>query len=196
MLDKKKMADPRYQKVLDAAAKVFSKKGFRHANMSDIAGELGLQKTSLYHHIESKEELLYVILFTACEYYLQVLGEVMSSSNSPHRLLEQAIEAYISSLVSQFDRAYLLLTESHNISGEHRRAIQFEISKYIGMWIELLERGISCGAFRADLNVKMTMLYIFGICNWSLHFYRPKCENSTKKLSQIITRSIMEGIRT
>ena len=196
MMDKKKMADSRHQKLLDAAVKVFSEKGFHHASMSAIAGEVGLQKTSLYHHIESKEELLYVILFAACEYYHQIFEEALSSSNNPHQVLEKAIETHIGLLVSHFDRASLVLNESHNLSGEYKRTIQLEINKLTSMWVGLLKRGISCGALRADLNVKMTMICIFGICNWVLQVYKPKGGESTKKLSRIITKGIMEGIRS
>ncbi len=195
LMDKGKMADSRYQKLLEAAVKLFGEKGFHRASMSDIAREVGLGKTTLYHHIESKEELLYVILFRACEYYQRVLREALSAPDDPCQSLEKAIEVHIDLLVSEFELASLVLNEFHHISGKYRRTIHSEINKLTGIWVELLERGISCGAFRSGLDVKMTLLCLFGICNGIAQAYKPERWNSTKELSQIITKGIMEGIR-
>src|SRR4051812_27611291 len=52
----------RDQEVLDAAAKVFHTRGYADASVQDIADELGILKGSLYHYIDSKEDLLFRLL--------------------------------------------------------------------------------------------------------------------------------------
>lgn len=52
----------RRDEVLDAAAKVFYRRGYAAASVQDIADELGLLKGSLYHYTSSKEDLLYELL--------------------------------------------------------------------------------------------------------------------------------------
>jgi AcrR family transcriptional regulator len=53
--------------ILTAAAQVFSQKGFHAASMQDIAQTVNLQKASLYHHIDSKQEILLALLDQALD---------------------------------------------------------------------------------------------------------------------------------
>ena len=46
------------EEILEAAAQIFSQKGYHGTSMQDIAEAVNLQKASLYHHISSKQELL------------------------------------------------------------------------------------------------------------------------------------------
>ncbi len=195
MITKEKLANPHFQAILNAAAKIFRTKGYHHANMSEIAREVGLQKASLYHHIESKEELLYAILLTACETYYQSFKKVLLSTQSPDILLKEAIIAHMTPILSEFDRSYLLLHELHNVTGEYRKEIDFEIKKYVSTWVDILERGKRSGLFRADLNVKITMLSIFGICNWTLQWYRPEGKYNARELSELYASNFLDGIR-
>src|SRR5579875_3080078 len=48
--------------IVAAAAKVFRTKGYHAATVQDIADEVGILKGSLYHHLDSKEELLYLVV--------------------------------------------------------------------------------------------------------------------------------------
>ena len=52
----------RDREVLDAATKVFHTRGYADASVQDIADELGILKGSLYHYIDSKEDLLFRLL--------------------------------------------------------------------------------------------------------------------------------------
>ena len=76
-LRKGKIENQRFKDILDASAKVFRKKGYHHANISDIAKEVGLQKGSLYHYIRGKEELLYRIIMSALGLYVNLLRGIV-----------------------------------------------------------------------------------------------------------------------
>src|SRR4051795_7441902 len=52
----------RDEEVLDAAARVFARRGYSDASVQDVADELGILKGSLYHYIATKEDLLYWLL--------------------------------------------------------------------------------------------------------------------------------------
>src|SRR2546430_17566854 len=49
-------------RVFEVAAEVFHRKGYDNASMSDVATAAGLTKAGLYHHVSSKESLLYTVL--------------------------------------------------------------------------------------------------------------------------------------
>lgn len=182
--------------ILDAAAKVFRKKGYHHATISDVAREVGLQKGSLYHHIKSKEELLYEIIMSALALYLESLRGIVVNEKPADRVLREAIIAHMQPIDIHFDQIYVFLNEMGSLSPEYREEVDRELENYERLWIKILEGGKVDGLFRPDLDCKMTMLWIFGMCNWIVRWYRPGGKYSTTDLAEMYARNILQGIRS
>jgi len=72
----------RLQKVIDAAAELFHKKGFKSATLDGLARELGLSKTALYHYVSSKEHLLSMVYGQAFEKIFERVHEI-SAMDAP-----------------------------------------------------------------------------------------------------------------
>ena len=71
------------EKILEAAAQIFSEKGYHAASMQDIAHAVNLQKASLYHHVSGKQEILFVLLDQALDILIERIGAVVDSTKSP-----------------------------------------------------------------------------------------------------------------
>ena len=55
------------ESILEAAAQIIREKGYHATSMSDIAHAVDLRKASLYHHVESKQEILVALLDQALD---------------------------------------------------------------------------------------------------------------------------------
>jgi AcrR family transcriptional regulator len=55
-------AEERVGQLIDAALRVFSAKGFKRAQMDDVAAEMGVSKGTVYNYVESKEALFYLLV--------------------------------------------------------------------------------------------------------------------------------------
>ena len=76
----KKPADERRRQLVNAATRLFSKKGYRGTTTEEIARAAGLTKGALYHHFKSKEDLLFELVNTHMnEYRGQVLERLGDS---------------------------------------------------------------------------------------------------------------------
>ena len=62
--------------ILEAAAQVFRQKGFHGASMNDIADAVDLKKASLYHHVTSKQEILFELLDRALQLLLERISAI------------------------------------------------------------------------------------------------------------------------
>ena len=71
--------------ILEAAAQIFSQKGFHAASMQDIAQAVNLRKASLYHHVNNKQEILVAILDQALDLLIERMTEVMEGRFRPTR---------------------------------------------------------------------------------------------------------------
>src|SRR5215213_1919491 len=69
-------AKKRDVEVLDAAARVFARRGYADASVQDVADELGILKGSLYHYIRTKEDLLFWLLEDVHRDVEEILEEV------------------------------------------------------------------------------------------------------------------------
>ncbi|MDY6880780.1 MAG: TetR/AcrR family transcriptional regulator [Desulfatiglans sp.] len=194
-LRKGKIENQRFKDILDASAKVFRKKGYHHANISDIAKEVGLQKGSLYHYIRGKEELLYRIIMSALGLYVNLLRGIVVYGRPADEGIREAILAHMEPIDIQFDYIYVFLNEMQNLHEKYRKEADSELENYERLWIKMLEEGKASGLFRTDLDSKMTMLSIFGMCNWTVRWYTPEGKYSTTELAEQYAKNILEGIK-
>ena len=65
--------------IVAAAAKVFRTKGYHAATVRDIADEVGILKGSLYHHFDSKEELLYLVVKEPIAQMYRTINEIAAA---------------------------------------------------------------------------------------------------------------------
>ena len=70
----------RDQEVLAAAAKVFHEHGYAEATVQDVAHRAGILKGSLYHYIDTKEDLLFRLLMEIHDGGYTILEEVSAAS--------------------------------------------------------------------------------------------------------------------
>src|ERR1044072_692841 len=82
----------RDDEVLDAAARVFARRGYADASVQDVADELGILKGSLYHYIKMKEDLLFWLL-EAVHADVEVILEDVSQAEGLGPL--ERIELYV-----------------------------------------------------------------------------------------------------
>jgi len=196
MKAKKRRTDThRFKDILDSAARIFRQKGYHHANISDIAKEVGLQKGSLYHYIKGKEELLYEIIMTALSLYVKSLRGIVIYGRPADEAIREAIVAHMEPISIQFDYIYVFINEMRNLPEKYRKEADRELENYERLWIKMLEEGKASGVLRPDVDSKMTMLSIFGMCNWTVRWYDPQGKYSITELAQMYGRNLVSGIK-
>jgi len=186
---------PRFESILDIAAKIFREKGYHHANISDIAREAGLLKGSLYYYISSKEELLYEVVMGGLDLYIASLRKIFTSIEPPDVLLKEAIIAHMSPMDIKFDMVHVFINETANMTDRYRKEVDDETERYEKLWIDIIEKGKSQGIFRDDIDTKIILLSIIGMCNWTLRWYVSTGKYPIKELAEIYAHIILNGIK-
>jgi len=192
-----KVQTRRFESILDAAAEIFKAKGYHHSTVADIARKVGLKKGSLYHHIKGKEQLLFEIVIHSLNLYVDSLTQILTSKKPPDEIVKDAILAHMLLPVKEnFDRIYVFINQFNELPDKFRQDVEIELKKYEELWISVIEKGKKEGVFRSDLNSKMTMLSIFGMCNWTMRWYKPEKEVGIEELADMYARQVLEGIKT
>src|SRR5262245_45095427 len=107
----------------DHAAALILERGYDNTPMSVIAKALGLTKAGVYHHFESKEDLLYLIHRRRIDLNLLPIIERAEREPDPETRLRAFIHDYALSMTRD-PAARVLINESHRLSPERYEEIR------------------------------------------------------------------------
>src|SRR5690348_10413422 len=81
--------------VFEVAAEVFHRKGYDNTSMSDVATAAGLTKAGLYHHVSSKESLLYTVLDLGLDLTDSYVMKPLEAISEPLEKLKMMVELHL-----------------------------------------------------------------------------------------------------
>lgn len=179
--------------ILEAAAQVFRQKGFHGASMADIAEAVNLQKASLYHHVSSKQEILFELLDRALELLLERISAIASLDLPADERLRQMICEYLQILVENIDLSAVLLFEHRSLEGrQHARHIPNR-DKFEALWRNVLEDGVRTKLFICE-DVPLTARAMLGIMNWTITWYRPNGSLTVRQIADQYADLLLKGL--
>lgn len=161
--------DAKRMAILSQAAKLFNYKGSRATTLRDIAGSLGLTKTSLYYYVKTKEELIYQCYMAALEHHHNNLDDIEKRFSSPmERASAFFLQHFDNWLAAQEGRGphIAALLEIAALKGPHREEVT---AGYIAMFRRLrqyLRQGMAEGSIREMESTSVTRA-ILGSVDWA-----------------------------
>src|SRR5271166_2411114 len=141
--------------IVSAAAKVFRTKGYHAATVRDIADEVGLLKGSLYHHFDSKEELLYLVVKEPIAQMYRTMAEIAAADGRATDKLRRAISAHLEAFDRHYPHLFVYLRERESVKRRFREMIGFSPKDYERCWQQILREGEESGEFRTDLDIQV-----------------------------------------
>ena len=185
--------DPdRKVEILRAAAQLFHEKGFHATSMNDISKAVNLTKPGLYHHVESKEELLYAIMDHAMTRLQEGVIAPAKSLSDPEHSLDLIIENH--AVLVMEDRILTILTdEMAGLNPEHFALLIQRKQEYFRLLRGTLEKLMATGKVR-PLNTTVLAFSIFGILLWLPRWFVPGGELTRDEVIDQVKQFIYGGI--
>jgi TetR/AcrR family transcriptional regulator, cholesterol catabolism regulator len=180
--------------ILEAAAQVFRQKGFHGASMADIAEAVNLQKASLYHHVSSKQEILFELLDRALELLLERISPIASMDLPADERLCRMIREYLQILAENTDLSAVLLFEHRSLEGrQHARHVPNR-DKFENLWRDVLRDGVRTRQFVCD-DIPLSTRAILGILNWTITWYRPDGSLTVEQIADNYSNLLLNGLK-
>ena len=140
---------PRRDEIVAAAKHLFATKGYEATSTQDIADSVGLLKGSLYHHISSKQELLYTVVGSFLDATDAVRNQVRGFAESPGRRLRRFVASRRALHTLDPDGSAILACAPQTLHGTKMASIMAETVERDMQFLErLLAEGTAVGAFR------------------------------------------------
>ena len=182
----------RWNEIVESAARIFQEKGFASTSLEDIATEVGMWKGSLYHYINSKEDLLFAVVREPADKVLKQLREIAGLDLPPSEQIRLVAQSHGAVLEDNFVYASVYLQE---IAGRHRDPEWSSMDReYVREISAIIERGIERGEFSNTLNPRTATLSLIGALNWMTHWYRPDGPLSASAIAEQICATFLNGI--
>ena len=179
--------------VLLAAVRLFNARGYDFTSMFDIAESLGITKSSVYHHISGKEQLLQMAVDRALDGLFEAADEVRALDAPAIERLEQLIRRSVLVLGERLDFVTLLLRVRGNTAVEQQAVARRR--EFDARVTELVKQAQADGHVRADVDAATAARLMFGMVNSLTEWYRPS-RGGIEALADTVTDLAFHGLRS
>lgn len=181
------------EQMLEVIVKVFTDHGYDAATLELIAKRLGLSKSAVYHHFDSKQAMLEMAL----ERVLGALETVFSAPAANEGAAVDRIRFVVTGAVRVAceERPYLLLllrlhgnSEVELQAMERRRAFDQKLR-------HLFDQSLEEQTLRPDMDPGLAERFTFGLINSLVEWYRPGGRFSAEEIADSVLRFLNDGLR-
>ncbi len=187
------------QEILRTAARLFQQRGYDATSMNDVAAALKLSKGGLYHHFQSKDEILFEIMNHAMEITQELVIGPVRRIVGPEERLRALIRLHIEVVLSPRDREItVMLHENHPLPPTLRKRINTRKKEYIH-FVESLITDVQASAQRGRhtkcaVSPRAAAFALLGMINWIYQWYKPEGDLQAQNLIPQFTDLIFGGI--
>jgi TetR/AcrR family transcriptional regulator, cholesterol catabolism regulator len=174
------------------AARLFAEKGYHGTSIGDLAEAMGVQKGSLYAHIESKADLLWEVARDGAAAFHAALDAVPDDL-PPAEKIRLALRAHLRVVAEQLDVATVFIREWRYLEGDRREEFVSERRRYEERFRALFQEGRELGDLRTDLDDGTATLLALSAANWAYTWLRPGLD--TDELADRFYAFLLEGMK-
>jgi AcrR family transcriptional regulator len=158
--------------VVAAAGRLFAERGYHATSMRDLGKELGLLGSSLYSHVDGKQQLLAEVVDRGAGFFQQAADDAMASKGSSSDRLLALVDGHIGVVLDHRSEVRTYLGEADALDDPLRSGVIAARDRYEEAYRTVLKEGAADGSFRSDLDAPMTAILILSILNAVDRWYR------------------------
>ncbi|MCL5961850.1 MAG: TetR/AcrR family transcriptional regulator [Chloroflexi bacterium] len=178
--------------IIKIAAELFYDNGYDKTTMRDVANATSLTTAGLYHHIESKEHLLYLINVNAFEELEKYVFGPVGKLSDPCEKLRMLIEGTVRLILSRKE-VVILLRERAGIQGTYGEIIMEKRRRYYKLTESILLELKDKAEAEEAVDPKVAAFGLISISNWLPMWYNPRGRLTEPELANSIFKLVTSG---
>jgi AcrR family transcriptional regulator len=152
-----------------------------------------MQSASLYHHIGSKDDLLYALCAEAVERTRQAAQEALAGEQDPLARVRRVIDAHVQTSLADQDAHATLLGELRSLPPERRQQVVDLRDEYEALITGVLADAQAAGRLRSDVSPRDLTLVLLSLLNWPIFWFRPDGRLTPEALADLLATVFLEG---
>lgn len=187
----------KHDQIIESAIKVFARKGFYNAKVSEIAREANVADGTIYLYFKNKDDILISLFEEKVDLMIQRMETELESVQDPLDKIRAFVAHHLLLIKENKYLAEVIQVELRQSSKFMRRYVPIKFLQYLDMIGKIIEEGIEQGAIRKDVIPAITKRAIFGALDEMLLYWvlakKPKytLDQSIEQISQFF----IDGLR-
>jgi AcrR family transcriptional regulator len=169
----RKLVHERRQRLVRAAVRVFTRKGYHGATVREIGRAAGFTQGTIYNYVRSKGDILYLVCDDKVRAHQEAVARAVEGITDPALRLSTALHILVEAMHDHEETVLLVYRESHALDRRSLHAILARVAEFIDMFesilVEAARRGqVRFGDSRVAANVLTFLPIIVAMRRWDL----------------------------
>lgn len=174
-------------RIRHIAAELFAAKGYNGVGVAEIGDATGLGRGALYHHIGSKEDLLYDIASRYIADLVESGRQIAAKYPDPIARIRQ-LSSHLMHAVGQHQAEMTVcFREVDTLSGEHHTNVSRLHAEYEQIWVDAVAAGVATGVFRKIKTEKIAIKGLLGMYFYSFLWLDPNGRHSPGAIGDVFS---------
>lgn len=180
--------------IYEAAAELFREKGYAATSVRELAQKVGLEASSLYNHIQSKEQILQDICLGNASQFINGIESIEQDFSNPIEQLEQIIKLHIDIAAESLSSVTVFNDEWKHLSQPYQEDFLKMRKSYENKVLNIIKNGIEKGFLR-DVDPKITLYAFLTSLRWIHYWFKPG-RISKERLYQNLKVIQLDGLKS
>jgi AcrR family transcriptional regulator len=171
---------------------MFRERGFAATTTRELADAVGIRGPSLYHHFETKDDLL----FGVCQESLRRLAEAtraVEAEPDPRARLVALIDAHVTAIVRDRDLHAAMLIEMRALSGERLRAVIWGRDNHEALVQRSIQYAQEAGVLGSEHSARELSLALLNLLNWTVIWFDPAGPITAPQFARLLASIFLDG---
>lgn len=184
----------RREEILRIAAQTFGERGYGATSIQEIAERAGMLKGSLYHHIESKQQLLFEIIQSFHDKGMEKIVPLFDAEGPAIEVLREVVYQHVMHNLENYIEAGVFHREFGLLSEDRQNLIVKGRDPYQTHLRALIRRGQRDGTIRKDIDAKLASMAILNTVNSLYTWYTPDGPNTEEEIASAYADFVTAGL--
>ena len=182
--------DDNLDRLLAIASGVFAQKGYHPTTMRDLARATGMSLAGMYHYVQGKDELLYLIQERCFTRVLEGGEAVVADDGPAVDRLRRFIRHHVTFFAAHMSEMKVLSHEALSLSDERVSGINALKRRYVAILTNLVREV----THDSDTNSTVAAYALFGMMNWIYNWYDPHAAVGPEALADHFAAIYLHGL--
>lgn len=176
--------------IYSTAARLFAQNGYPSTTLEQIAKEVGVHKSTIFHYVTIKDELLAIVLDRGLRGYVESLEKIASTGESGAARFEAAVRNHLRFVFEHGTELKIFLRERQHLNSERGRAYLRMKERYEQLFTSIVEDGMHDGTL-GESDPTLLCLFVLGAANSVVEWFREGGRLSADEVANKFVQTIV-----
>lgn len=181
------------EEIIQLAASLFRKRGYSSTSVRDIAREIGMEASSLYNHIRSKQEILNELMLNVANSFCNGMDSIKEAPLNPLQKLERIVALHVNITINEPDAVALIPNEWIHLETEGIQDFLKLRDRYEKDFKQILQDCLDQG-FIKPVNIDLASFSILSTLRWLYSWYSKNKDVNVIELEEEMKKCLINGL--